>query len=325
MSGDLVVEDLYVRFAIKNSWLSRIRGTSVHLTAVDGVSFTIGEGRSLGIVGESGCGKSTVARALVGLVKPASGTITYDGQQLGTKRTQAQRRAIQMVFQDPGSSLNPSLSVRQILSELLKVHDRVPRNQIDARCAELLDLVEMPERFLDVRPRAMSGGQRQRIGIARALALDPAVLIADESVAALDVSVQASVLNLLDDLRERLNLTLMFISHDLGVVRHISEDVLVMYLGGAVEYGRCEDIFDNPQHPYTQALLASAPSLKRDLKQEVRLLGEPPSPLDVQPGCRFVGRCPVAIDVCHDTKPELVESPSGRAACLLVGQPTGAQ
>ena len=319
--GTLAVQGLSVRFGIDDSWLGRLRGRSAELIAVDDVSFIVERGRSLGIVGESGCGKSTLARALVGLVTPSAGDIHYGGTRLGAKRSRQQRRLIQMVFQDPGSSLNPSMTPRLVLSELLRVHRMVPGYAVGDRCEELLDLVELPSRFLDTRPRGLSGGQRQRIGIARALALEPEVLIADESVAALDVSVQASVLNLLSDLRQRLNLTLLFVSHDLAVVRHVSDDVIVMYLGGVVEHSSTERIFDDPQHPYTKALLASAPRLKRDATGEPPIVGEPSSPLDVPAGCRFEARCPVSFDRCQSERPSLIDHPGGAAACWLIEKP----
>ena len=317
-SATLEADRLTVRFDVDKSWLSRLRGRAAELTAVDSVSFAVPHGRSVGIVGESGCGKSTVAKALVGLLAPTSGTISFAGSELGLRRNREDRRRIQMVFQDPGSSLNPSMTARQALSELLKVHGIVSGDRIDERCEELLDLVELPARFLDVRPRRLSGGQRQRIGIARALALEPEVLIADESVAALDVSVQASVLNLLNGLRRRLDLTLLFISHDLAVIRHVSDEVLVMYLGAIVESGSVERVFDAPAHPYTKALLAAAPRLRRDLPDEVPLVGEPPSPLDLPSGCRFAGRCPEAFDRCHADRPSLIDHAHGQAACWLV-------
>ena len=316
--SELRAERLSVRFRLGDSWLGRLRGRRAELTAVDDVSFTVERGCSLGIVGESGCGKSTLARALVGLVAPSAGEVHYGGVRLGARRSRRQRRLIQMVFQDPGSSLNPSLTPRRVLSELLRVHKMVLDRDVDRRCEELFDLVELPARFLDTRPRLLSGGQRQRVGIARALALEPEVLVADESVAALDVSVQASVLNLLTDLRRRLGLTLLFVSHDLAVIRHISDEVIVMYLGGVVEQSPAEQIFNAPQHPYTKALLASAPRLKRDITEEPPIVGEPSSALDVPEGCRFAPRCPVSMDRCHTQRPPLTVYPDSKAACWLL-------
>jgi oligopeptide/dipeptide ABC transporter ATP-binding protein len=222
-----------------------------------------------------------------------------------------------MVFQDPSSSLNPSLTIRKMLSELLRVHRIVPREQIDDRCAELMDLVELPQSLLDARPRRLSGGQRQRVGIARALALEPEVLIADEAVAALDVSVQAPILNLLNSLRRDLGLTLMFISHDLAVVRYVSDRVVVMYLGKAVEDRAAADLFDDPRHPYTRALMAAAPKFgEKKAPGEAALKGEPPSALALPSGCRFRPRCPLAAEICERSEPDL-EGPSetDRAAC----------
>jgi oligopeptide/dipeptide ABC transporter ATP-binding protein len=247
----------------------------------------------------------------------ASGSIHLDGEELGARRERATMRRIQMVFQDPSSSLNPALSVEKMLSELLRVHRIVPREKIGDRCAELMDLVELPQSLLKRRPRSLSGGQRQRVGIARALALEPEVLIADEAVAALDVSVQAPVLNLLNSLREELGLTLMFISHDLAVVRYVSDRVVVMYLGTAVEDRATAELFDDPRHPYTKALMAAAP--KFGVKKEpgkAALKGEPPSALDLPSGCRFRTRCPIAAEICEQTEPDLTgPSEVTRAAC----------
>lgn len=228
-----------------------------HAPAVNDVSLKVSRGEALGIVGESGCGKSTLARAIAGLVDVTAGEIRLDGSRLSTKRDRATRQRIQMVFQDPSSSLNPRRTVRQVLAELLVVHQLVPRSGLDERCEQLVGLVELPTSMLDVYPQSMSGGQRQRVGIARALALQPDLLIADEAVAALDVSVQASVLNLLARLRSELGLTLIFISHDLGVVRHVSDRVVVMYEGRVVEEQDTENLFAMPQHPYTRQLLAA--------------------------------------------------------------------
>jgi oligopeptide/dipeptide ABC transporter ATP-binding protein len=245
--------------------------------------------------------------------------MSLDGKDLTGKRDQALRRRIQMVFQDPSSSLNPSLTVEKMLSELLRVHQVVPRNKIADRCAELMDLVELPQSLLKALPRRMSGGQRQRVGIARALALEPDVLIADESVAALDVSVQAPILNLLNSLREDLGLTLMFISHDLAVVRYVSDRVIVMYLGTAVEDRPTGELFDDPRHPYTKALMAAAPKFGvKKAPGESALKGEPPSALNLPSGCRFRPRCPLAADICEQKEPDLIgPSEIQRAACYF--------
>lgn len=314
----LEVNDVTVKFTIGSVLAARIkREKPPILTAVDGISFAADRGESIGIVGESGCGKSTLAKAITGLVPVASGSISLDGKDLTDKRDKALRRRIQMVFQDPSSSLNPSLTVEQMLSELLRVHDIVPRDRIAERCNELMDLVNLRRSLLEARPRRMSGGQRQRVGIARALALEPDVLIADESVAALDVSVQAPILNLLNSLREELDLTLMFISHDLAVVRYVSDRVIVMYLGTAVEDRPTTEMFDDPRHPYTKALMAAAPKFGvKKAPGESALKGEPPSALNLPSGCRFRPRCPLAAEVCEQTEPDLTgPSEVQRAAC----------
>jgi oligopeptide/dipeptide ABC transporter ATP-binding protein len=271
----------------------------------------------VGVVGESGCGKSTLARALTGLAPIAAGSIRFDGGELGVRRKRSTMRRIQMVFQDPGSSLNPSRTVGQTLTELLRVHRVVSAERVRARAGELLELVELPSSLLAAYPRRLSGGQRQRVGIARALALEPDVLIADEAVAALDVSVQASVLNLLSRLRQELGLTLLFISHDLAVVRHISERVLVMYLGRIVEDRPTADLFMDPRHPYTVALMAAAPKMgMRKRSGEAALQGEPPALFEIPPGCRFHPRCPIAQPICTEVDPALIgPAEDQRAAC----------
>lgn len=312
------VRDVTVTFKVGSMLKARIkRDKPPILTAVDGISFEADRGESIGIVGESGCGKSTLAKAITGLVPIASGSIFLDGETLPARRDRSSMRRIQMVFQDPSSSLNPSLTVEKMLSELLRVHHIVPKDEIADRCAELMDLVELPASLLKVRPGRMSGGQRQRVGIARALALDPEVLIADESVAALDVSVQAPVLNLLNRLRDELGLTLMFISHDLAVVRYVCDRVVVMYLGTAVEDRPTAELFEDPRHPYTKALMAAAPKFgeKKEPGQSA-LKGEPPSALDLPSGCRFRPRCPIAEDICERTEPDLAgPSETERVAC----------
>jgi oligopeptide/dipeptide ABC transporter ATP-binding protein len=318
MTAFLDIRDLTVKFRVGSALMARLRGDPIpDLIAVDDISFGIGRGESIGIVGESGCGKSTLAKAITGLVPAASGSISLDGTALTQKRNRATRRRIQMVFQDPSSSLNPSLTVERTLVELLRVHKILPREKIADRCAELMSLVELPPSLLKARPRSLSGGQRQRVGIARALALEPDVLIADEAVAALDVSVQAPILNLLNQLREGLGLTLMFISHDLAVVRYVSDRVIVMYLGNAVEDRPTADMFDDPHHPYTKALMAAAPKFGvRKAPGESALKGEPPSALDLPTGCRFRPRCPIAAEICETIEPDLDgPNPTQRAAC----------
>jgi oligopeptide/dipeptide ABC transporter ATP-binding protein len=287
------------------------------VTAVDGVDLVLERGASVGIVGESGCGKSTLAKALIGLVPLAGGTIAFEGSQLVGRRDRATMRRIQMIFQDPSSSLNPSRTVRQTLRELLRVHRMVPADRVEERAGELLELVELPRSLLAAYPLRLSGGQRQRVGIARALALEPDILIADEAVAALDVSVQASVLNLLSRLRRDLGLTLVFISHDLAVVRHISERVVVMYLGRVVEDRPTRDLYSGPRHPYTVALIAAAPRLgSKKRSGEAALPGEPPSMLVIPRGCRFHPRCALSREICGEVDPALTgPSLTQRAAC----------
>jgi oligopeptide/dipeptide ABC transporter ATP-binding protein len=311
----LEVRDLHMHFVVSNSVGRRLRRQPPEvLRAVDGVDIRIERGEVLGLVGESGCGKSTLGRCIVGLYEPTSGHISYAGQQLGAQRERAQRRRVQMVFQDPYSSLNPRMTVRQTLSELLRVHAMVPRNRVDERCRELVDLVGLGPRSLDAHPRQFSGGQRQRVSIARALALDPELLVADEPVSALDVSVQATVLNLLDELREKLGLTMLFIAHNMAVVRHVCDRVAVMYLGRIAETAPTAELFSNPRHPYTQGLLQAVPRLVPGrVSEAVAVHGDPGSPIDPPSGCRFHPRCPIAQDVCHVDTPPLAPGPAGAA------------
>jgi peptide/nickel transport system ATP-binding protein len=304
----LEVNGVHMHFTIADSVVRRARHVPAEvLRAVDGVDLEIMPGEALGLVGESGCGKSTLGRCIVGLHAPTSGEIRYAGEPLGQKRARSERRRIQMVFQDPYSSLNPRMTVRQALSELLRVHKMTPRSGVDARCRELLDLVGLPARALDSYPRNFSGGQRQRVSIARALALQPELLVADEPVSALDVSVQATVLNLLDDLRRELGLTMLFIAHNMAVVRHVCDRVAVMYLGRIVETAATEELFQNARHPYTQGLLQAVPRLVPGrVSESAAVVGDPPSPIDVPPGCRFHPRCPLAQPVCSEHDPALV-------------------
>jgi oligopeptide/dipeptide ABC transporter ATP-binding protein len=318
MTPLLRVRDLRIEFPTGSAVWARLRRRPRRaVVAVDGISFEVARGASVGVVGESGCGKSTLARALTGLVPVAAGSIGFEGAELGARRERSTMRRIQMVFQDPGSSLNPSRTVGQTLTELLRVHRMVPTDRVRERAGELLELVELPSSLLAAYPRRLSGGQRQRVGIARALALEPDVLIADEAVAALDVSVQASVLNLLSRLRRELGLTLLFISHDLAVVRHVSERVLVMYLGRIVEDRPTADLFADPRHPYTIALMGAAPKMgMRKRSGQAALQGEPPGLFEIPPGCRFHPRCPIAQPICSEVDPQLIgPAEDEKAAC----------
>ena len=260
----LAVEDLKRHFSGRGDlWRRLSRREHVVLKAVDGVNLAVHRGETLGLVGESGCGKSTLSRCAAGLYVPTSGSVRYAGVPLQGTPTRSQRRLVQMVFQDPYSSLNPRMSVGQTLGEVLRYHRIVPRAQVATRVRELIDLVGLPQRAVDQLPRSFSGGQRQRIGIARALALEPKVLIADEPVSALDVSVQANIINLLLDLKETLGLSMLFVSHNMAVVRQISDRIAVMHDGVIVEEGKTSQVFQHPQDPYTQLLLASVPRLSK--------------------------------------------------------------
>jgi oligopeptide/dipeptide ABC transporter ATP-binding protein len=308
----LEVRDLSMHFPLRGGVARRLRGQpSAVLRAVDGVDLRLARGEALGLVGESGCGKSTLARCIVGLYTPTAGEIRYEGQALGESRDRATRRRIQMVFQDPYSSLNPRMTVKQMLAELLRAHDMVPKAQIDARCRELLDLVGLGARSLNAYPRQFSGGQRQRVSIARALALEPEVLVADEPVSALDVSVQATVLNLLEELRSKLGLTLLLIAHNMAVVRHVCDRVAVMYLGRIIESAPVDELFTDARHPYAQGLLRAVPKLVPGrASQAAAVVGDPPSPIHVPSGCRFHPRCPLAQKpLCETGEPALQAGP----------------
>src|SRR6185503_8062195 len=305
----LELHGLHVHYELRGGLGRRLRGRAPEiLRAVDGVDLTIRRGETLGLVGESGCGKSTLGRAIVGLCNPTAGTVSYRGETLTATRERSRRRRIQMVFQDPYSSLNPRLTVRQTLSELLLAHQLVPKASVEARCRELLDLVGLGARALDAHPRQFSGGQRQRVAIARALALEPELLVADEPVSALDVSVQATVLNLLEELREKLGLTMLLIAHNMAVVRHVGDRVAVMYLGRIVEEAPTDELFTNARHPYTQGLLRAVPRLVPGRVSEAAgVVGDPPSPVDLPTGCRFPPRCPIAQEqLCSTEDPSLV-------------------
>jgi oligopeptide/dipeptide ABC transporter ATP-binding protein len=313
-------ENVVKHFTKKQSIVDRLRKKEAfNVPAIDGVTIDLRAGETLGLVGESGCGKSTLGRTLVGLYKTTAGTIELNGKVVGEERTLEERRSVQMVFQDPFSSLNPRMTVGQVLREAINFHKLVPADKVEERCQELLSIVGLPKDSLNSFPRQFSGGQRQRIGIARALALEPKILIADEVVSALDVSVQASVVNLLMDLKRDLGLTMLFISHNIAVVRQVSDRIAVMYLGRIVEVGPTEQVFNNPSHPYTKLLLSSVPKMTSGSQISSAPSGELQSIRSAMVGCRFRGRCPVAIDACATLDPDLklVEG-THQAACLLV-------
>ena len=320
----LSVKNLTKTYLIPNQgFLSK----PLKLKAVDGVSFDVAAGETLGIVGESGCGKSTLAKCLARLVEPTGGQVRFkkrDFLKLGAEDLRQARRDIQFIFQDPYSSLNPHMTVAQIISETWVVFpDLLPKKAWWDRALELVQLVGLNASDLDRYPHQFSGGQRQRIGIARALASEPKLLICDEAVSALDVSVQAQVVNLFQDIQERTGVALIFISHDLTIVRHIADRTAVMYLGRVVEDGPSEEIFSNPEHPYTKALISAAPILDpniRAAREIINISGEPPSPLERTAGCKFRSRCWEASDICSSLEPDLERFASQRGvACHNAG------
>jgi oligopeptide transport system ATP-binding protein len=319
----LKVDNLVKHFPVLRGVLQRQVG-AVH--AVDGISFEIYKGETFGLVGESGCGKSTVGRTILQLYRPTSGHVYLDGVDLTVlkgEELRRMRRRMQMIFQDPYASLNPRMTINEIISEPFQVHGGVDPNQVRERVAELLNTVRLSPDFGTRYPHEFSGGQRQRVGIARALALHPDFIVCDEPISALDVSIQAQVINLLEELQEQFGLTYLFIAHDLSMVRHISNRVAVMYLGVIVELGTVEDLYANPLHPYTQALLSAVPvpdPVVEETRQRIILEGDVPSPVHPPSGCRFRTRCPLAAAICEQQKPELREiTPGHWAACHMVG------
>lgn len=310
--------------------LIEARGLSKHFPSRDGkgmvkavtdVSLAVAEGETLGIVGESGCGKSTLARLMIRLIEPTSGELLFRGQDLTTLDRNAMRRHrrdIQIVFQDPYASLDPRMTIASIISEPLDIHGVGSRRDRQSKVLDLLALVGLDRSVASRYPHEFSGGQRQRIGIARAIALEPKLLILDEPVSALDVSIQSQILNLLGDLKAKLNLSYIFITHDLSVVKHVSDRLAVMYLGQIIEQGPAQAVLERPMHPYTQALISAIPEFNPDLrKQRIVLPGDPPSPESIPPGCAFHPRCLKAFTPCTASRPELKDASDRRVACFL--------
>ncbi|MES2813924.1 MAG: dipeptide ABC transporter ATP-binding protein [Pseudomonadota bacterium] len=315
------VQDLKMHFPIYTGLFRRHTGD---VKAVDGVSFDITAGQTLGLVGESGCGKSTVGRAMLRLYEPTAGRVVIDGDDVATLTAEALRKkrpTMQMVFQDPQASLNPRMTLAEIVSEPLEEHTNWTRDQKLERVYELMDQVGLNRRFVNRFPHEFSGGQRQRIGIARALALKPRFIVCDEPIAALDVSIQAQVVNLLEDLQEKLGLTYLFISHDLSMVRHLAQRVAVMYLGRIAELSPSKDLYARPLHPYAEALLSAVNEPDPELaarRNRIILKGDVPSPANPPKGCNFCTRCPKVMDICRTVKPDLLEVEPGRlVACHL--------
>ncbi len=319
----LNVVDLVKHFPIMKGVLIQKQVGAVH--AVDGVSFDIVKGETLGLVGESGCGKSTTGRAILQLHRPTAGSVFYEGKDLVKLKGESlrkTRRRMQMIFQDPYASLNPRMTVGQIITEPMLIHDMTTQKDTQGHAERLLKLVGLNPAYTSRYPHEFSGGQRQRIGIARALALEPALIVCDEPISALDVSIQAQVVNLLEDLQAKLGLTYLFIAHDLSMVRHISDRVAVMYLGIIVELTTRDELYSHALHPYTQALLSAVPipdpAIEANRKRII-LTGDVPSPVNPPSGCRFRTRCPIAAEICKQIKPEFREvSPGHWVACHMV-------
>ena len=309
----LKVEHLKKYFPVPNGMLH----------AVDDISFTIEQGKTLGVVGESGCGKSTMGRAILRLHEPTSGKVYFDQKDIlsfNDKQMKDMRRDMQIIFQDPFASLNPRMTVSEAIAAPLlvqKIYDHKDKDGIQKRVREIMNMVGLASRLINTYPHELDGGRRQRIGIARALALEPKFIVCDEPVSALDVSIQAQILNLMQDLQDEFHLTYMFITHNMSVVKHISNNIMIMYLGNMVEFASAEEIFKNRLHPYTKALLAAVPipAIIEGRKRQL-LTGEITSPIDPKPGCRFAARCPYATDICHAENPQLDEVLEGHfVAC----------
>ncbi|AZR73389.1 peptide ABC transporter ATP-binding protein [Anoxybacter fermentans] len=316
------VKDLKIFFPIKSGFFSRWRKEQKYIHAVNGVSFKINKGETLGLVGESGCGKSTTGRTILGLYEPTSGDILFEGQSIVNllpKERFPYRRKMQMIFQDPYSSLNPRMKVKEIIAEPIITHKLVPEEELEDFIFQLMEKVGIDPDYANRYPHQFSGGQRQRIGIARALAMQPDFIVADEPISALDVSIQAQILNLLMDLQEEFGLTYLFIAHDLSVVKHISDRVAIMYLGKICEIGKTEEIFSNPLHPYTRALFDSIPRLTTTSKSYHDVLeGDVPNPIDLPNGCYFHPRCRYAMEVCRQKSPEMKSIENRQVACHLI-------
>lgn len=321
----LQLNDVRTHFPVTSGFLTQKHTGTVK--AVDGVSLAVSRGEVLGLVGESGCGKSTLARTILQLVPTTAGTVILEGRNLTSSSASellVARRDLQMVFQDPFASLNPRMTIYATLAEPLLVHNVVPKKAVRSRVTQLMEKVGLAPRFMGKYPHEFSGGQRQRIAIARALALEPKVIIADEPVSALDVSIQAQILNLLSQLCREMNLALIFIAHDLSVVKHISDRVAVMYLGKIVELGPAADVIERPRHPYTRALVSAIPTPDPDVertKKRLVLAGDPPSPLNPPVGCAFHPRCPYALKKCQEVIPPLIPAgPAREAACIRLDE-----